>query len=67
MIQRLKEFCNAVLGSTFGTNKEEGTGDCRNCIMRDFVFCICHHIPFGCQTKDDKMDGTCDTYGTEDK
>jgi len=56
-----------VLGSAFGTNNEEGTEDCRNCVMRDFVICICHHIPFGCQTKDDEMEGTCGTYGAEDK
>jgi hypothetical protein len=34
MIQRLKVFRTVVLGSTFGTDNEEGTGDWRNCVMR---------------------------------
>jgi hypothetical protein len=33
MIQRLKVFGNVVLGSTFGTKNEEGTGDWRNCTI----------------------------------
>ena len=50
-------FGIVVLGSTFGTKTEEGTRDWRNCIMRGFVICICHHMPLGCQMKDGEWAG----------